>query len=75
MLDDSIYYVHRCIDIGNNRNQNSRYLSKKCNIDPTKKIRKWLVATLMVGSNTLMVGSNDEKIYSILGMTKKNTLL
>ena len=40
VLDDSVYYVER-IDIGNNRvsqirNQNSRYLSKKCNIDPTK---------------------------------------
>ena len=33
--------MQRCIDIGNNRvsqirNQNSRYLSKKCNIDPPK---------------------------------------
>ena len=41
VLDASVYYVQRCIDIGNNRvsqirNQNSRYLSKKCNIDPTK---------------------------------------
>ena len=39
VLDDSVYYVQRCI--GNNRvsqirNHNSRYLSKKCNIDPTK---------------------------------------
>ena len=34
--------------------------------------RKWLVAALVVGSNTLMVGSNGEKkMYSILGMTKK----
>ena len=38
VLDDSVYYVQRCIDIGNNRNQNSRYLSKKCNIDPTKNV-------------------------------------
>ena len=40
VLDDSVYYVQR-IDMVNNRvsqiqNQNSRYLSKKCNIDPTK---------------------------------------
>ena len=38
VLDNSIYYVQRCIDIGNNRisqlrHQRSRYLSKKCNID------------------------------------------
>ena len=38
ILDDSAYYVHRCIDIGNNRisqfqNQKSRYLSKHCHID------------------------------------------
>ena len=41
VLDDSVCHVQRCIDIGNNRvsqirNQNSRYLSNKCNIDPTK---------------------------------------
>ena len=40
VLDDSVYYAQR-IDMGNNRvsqirNQNSRYLSKKCDIDPTK---------------------------------------
>ena len=39
--DNSIYYVQRCIDIGNNRisqlkNQRSRYLSKKCKIDRNK---------------------------------------
>ena len=38
VLDDSEYYVQRCIDIGNNRicklvNQKSRYLYTKTNID------------------------------------------
>ena len=41
VLDDSAYYVQRCIDIGNNRvsqikNQRSRYRLKKCNIDRSK---------------------------------------
>ena len=41
VLDNSINYVQRCIDIGNNRisqlqNQRSRHLSKKCKIDRNK---------------------------------------
>mgnify|MGYP001796678642 CR=1 FL=1 len=41
ILDDSTYYVMRCLDISGNRisqlkNQKSRYLKKKCKIDPTK---------------------------------------
>lgn len=40
ILDDSSYYVMRCLDVSGNRtsqlkNQKSRYLSKKCQIDPT----------------------------------------
>ena len=39
--DNSVHYVHGCIDIGNNRtsqfqNQKSRYLPKKCSIDVSK---------------------------------------
>ena len=44
LLDDSIYYVQRCIDIGNNhvsefRNQKSRYFAKKTNINVDKLVR------------------------------------
>ena len=54
ILDDSIYYVQRCIDIGNNRvsefrNQKSRYFAKRTTIDVEKIIR--------VGSEG---GKNDE---------------
>ena len=43
ILDDSSYYVMRCLDVSGNRteqlqNQKSRYLPKKCKIDPTKII-------------------------------------
>ena len=41
VIDDSVYYATRCIDIGNNRklkNQKSRYLAKKCKIDAKQRV-------------------------------------
>ena len=43
ILGDSIYYINRCIDVGNNRtsqfhHQKSRYVAKHCNIDVEKMV-------------------------------------
>ena len=59
ILDESDYYVRRCIDIGNNRtaqlrNQKSRYLSKKCNIVVEKivELEQGLPNSFLVPSET-----------------------
>ena len=67
VLDDSAYYVQRCIDIGNNRtsqfqNQKSRYLAKKCNIDVSQisEIDNSIPNSFLVPSEY-----NDDKFYEV----------
>ena len=58
MLDDSDYYVQRCIDVGNNRtskliNQKSKYLFSKTNIDVSR--------IKVLGDNTYHFPSENEQ--------------
>ena len=59
VMDDSQYHARRCIDMGNNlltrrlNNQKSRYLAKKCSIDPSKIVR--------IDSSTFLVPSETKK--------------
>ena len=58
VLDDSDYYVQRCIDLGNNRtskliNQKSKYLFSKTNIDVSR--------IKVLGDNTYHVPSENEQ--------------
>ena len=66
VLDDSIYYVNRCIDVGNNRTsqfqyQKSRYFGKRTNIDTEK------ILEIDTDSNRYLVPSEDTigKYYEV----------
>ena len=65
ILDDSIYYVQRCINIGNNcvsecRNQKSRYFAKHTNIAVEKIIKVDNDVTYLVPSETV-----EGKFYNV----------
>ena len=72
LLDDSVYYVRRCIDIGNNRvsefrNQRSRYFAKKTNINVDKIVRIESEGNSNEERGTFRVPSEtvDDKFYDV----------